>query len=217
MKAAFLPVAVMSLLLSLPASAEVALTLGTCLQAHVVNGEERAAGAGDTLSMANGTQQLVVDCTANLGRSDDDTFPETSDVFVLLFKASDTRLELLAPAMQSRRDMQAFNRTKRFRLVTDAGTPVQYQVDVLEKEGFQVFRDYRRELATFNRTESPAALLTRLPGTTATGTNSSTPAPQAGGQGHSDQETVRQMLRYWYLQADTETRNEWKNWIESSQ
>ena len=216
MRAAFLPIAAISLLFSLQASAEVSLTLGNCLQTHVVNGQENAVIAGETINMANGAQQMVVDCTANLGRSDDDTFPETSDAFVLLFKAANTRLNLSAPDLQTSRDMQAFNRKKNFRLVTDGGTPVDYQVDVLEKDGFQVFRDYPEELEAFNRTESPAALLTRLPGSSDVSANSAKPAPQTRGQGAPDQETVRQMLRYWYLQADTETRNEWKNWIESS-
>ncbi|KXS51842.1 MAG: hypothetical protein AWU57_3777, partial [Marinobacter sp. T13-3] len=39
--------------------------------------------------------------------------------------------------------------------------------------------------------------------------------PHVGEQGAPDQETVRQMLRYWYLQADRETREEWKKQIKA--
>lgn len=216
MRVIVLPLALLALIFSAEASAEVTLELGTCLQTHVVNGQEKTIETGESITLANGTQQLVVDCTANLGRSDDDTFPETSEAFVLLFEAADTRLNLAAPALQTSRDMQAFNRKKNFRLVTDAGTPVKYQADLLEKEGFQVFRDYPEELAAFNRTASPAVLLTRLPGSSGAGANSAKPAPQIGNQGAPNQETVRKMLRYWYLQADKKTRKEWKNWIQSS-
>ncbi|MDR9424790.1 MAG: DUF2057 domain-containing protein [Marinobacter sp.] len=216
MKERVLPLALLVSMFSAQASADTTLELGSCLQTHVVNGQEMTAGAGESITLSNGTQQLVVDCTANLGRSDDDTFPETSEAFVLLFKAADANLTLSAPALQTRRDMDSLNRKQNFRLVTDTGTPVNYQVDVLEKEGFQVFRDYAEELTAFNRTESPAALLSRLPASSGANTNSAKPLSEAGSQGAVDQETVRQMLRYWYLQADTKTRNEWKNWIQSS-
>jgi uncharacterized protein YccT (UPF0319 family) len=88
----------------------------------------------------------------------------------------------------------------------------------LEKEGFQVFRDYPKELEAFNRTSSPAAIRMQLPGLADADTDNDTAghSPKAGGQGAQDQETVRQMLRYWYVQADKQTRKEWKNWIQSS-
>ena len=91
-----------------------------------------------------------------------------------------------------------------------------YHVDVLEKEGFQVFRDYPGELEAFNRNSSPAAIRMQLPGLADADTDTAGPSPKAGDQGAPDQETVRQMLRYWYLQADKQTRKEWKNWIQSS-
>jgi hypothetical protein len=56
----------------------------------------------------------------------------------------------------------------------------------------------------------------QLPGLADADTDTEGPSPKAGGQGALDQETVRQMLHYWYLQADKQTRKEWKNWIQSS-
>jgi len=217
LKAIVAPIFVLSLLVSVQASAEVTLTLGPCVQTHVVNGDEKNAVAGESLTLANGTQQLVVDCEAMLGRSDDDAFPESSETFVLLFDAADAVLTLSAPRLQTRQDMEAFNLQGDFSLTNAEGDPLSYQIGVLEKEGFQVFRDYLDELETFNRTSAPAALRMQLPGAHAAAGNVTDAVPQVGEQGAPDQETVRQMLRYWYLQADAETRNEWKNWIQSSQ
>jgi uncharacterized protein YccT (UPF0319 family) len=216
LKAIVAPSFLLALLFSAQALAEVTLALGPCVQAHVVNGEEKMIRSESSLTLTNGTQQLVVDCTAMLGRSNDDAFPETGEAFVLLFEAADTKLTLSAPHIQTRRQMTAFNRQKDFRLTNAAGTSVNYHVDVLEKEGFQVFRDYPGELEAFNRTSSPAAIRMQLPGLADADTDTAGPSPKAGGQGAQDQGMVRQMLRYWYLQADEQTRKEWKNWIQSS-
>jgi len=216
LKAIVAPSFFLVLFFSAQALAEVTLALGPCVQAHVVNGEEKTALPDSSLTLTNGTQQLVVDCTAMLGRSSDDAFPETGEAFVLLFEAANTELTLSAPRIQTRRQMTDFNREKDFRLTNTAGTPVNYHVDVLEKEGFQVFRDYPGELEAFNRNSSPAAIRMQLPGLADADTDTAGPSPKAGDQGAPDQETVRQMLRYWYLQADKQTRKEWKNWIQSS-
>ncbi|MDR9426391.1 MAG: DUF2057 domain-containing protein, partial [Marinobacter sp.] len=72
MKARFIPLYLSIGLFSAQALADVTLSLDSCLQAHVVDGREKAMTPGDSLKLANGTHQLVVDCTVNLGRSDDD-------------------------------------------------------------------------------------------------------------------------------------------------
>lgn len=218
LKVIFISFCLFVALLPVQVVAEVTLTLDSCLQTHVVNGKGRAVAPGDSLTLANGSHQLVVDCTANIGRSDDDAFPETSDTFVVLFEAEDVELTLSTPAIGTRRNMESFNRQRDFSLVDGAGTSVSYQVDVLEKEGFQVFRDYAEELEAFNRTSSAAATSLHVPGMAiaARDGDGKDSGPRMAGQGTPDQETVRQMLRYWYLQADKETRNEWKNWIQSS-
>jgi uncharacterized protein YccT (UPF0319 family) len=216
LKSIVAPSFLLALFFSAQAPAEVTLAFGPCVQAHVVNGEEKIVLPESSLSLTNGTQQLVVDCTAMLGRSNDDAFPGTSETFVLLFEAADTKLTLSAPRIQTRQQMKAFDRQRNFRLTSAAGTSLDFHVDVLEKEGFQVFRDYPGELETFNRTSSPAAIRMQLPGLADADTFTTGPSPKAFGQGAQDEETVRQMLRYWYFQADKQTRKEWKNWIQSS-
>lgn len=209
-------------LFSIEASAGVTVNLAECMQTHVVDGREQKTSSGNSIALDNGTHQMVVSCTVPLGRSDDDSFPEASDTFVLQFTAADVELTLSAPTIRTLREMERFNEKGDFRLVTASGEPVKYHAHVLKKEGFQVFRDYVAELEAFNRSSAAAALTAGV----AAGASNSDPTPsardrhrppyEARGQEIPNQEMVSQMLRYWYLEADMKTRNEFKGWMQTS-
>lgn len=201
---------------SLQASAEVALNLGDCIQTHVVNGIANKAKAGSTLTLSNGVQQVVVDCTVAIGGSGEDSYFETTDAFVLRFDAQNTELSLTAPRIRNSQQLDGFNSKGNFRLVSASGEAVQYQAEVLKKEGFQVFRDYAREVEVFNRSSSPAAIRFITPVVAETASDAREGQHDSSDQGTPDQEMVNQMLRYWYLKGDRKTRSEWKNWINSS-
>ncbi len=93
-------------LMPLPVLAEVQLTLGPCVGVKAVQGTEQTASSGQALILANGTRQLVVECSTEIGREE---VLETSDAFVVRFDAADTELTLSAPAMDSRIEMDRFN------------------------------------------------------------------------------------------------------------
>ncbi|WP_200182550.1 YccT family protein [Ectothiorhodospira mobilis] len=216
MKVTFLPLCIMPFLVPSTAIADVTLMLGECLRAHVVNGQAMSLSVGDTITLADGEHQLVVNCTRDIGRTREDSFPETSDAFVLRFVASEAELHLQAPAIRTKRELQIFNRDAEFQLTDENGQPVPFDAAVLEKEGFHLFRDYQRELEEFNRTSSSNAVHVSLPGTTTAAGEEAESVPDFSGVESVNQETVRQMLRYWYRQANKNTRKEWKNWIRSS-
>ena len=199
-------------LMPLPALAEVQLTLGACVNVQAVQDSEQTAGSGQSLTLADGTQQLVVECTTEIGREE---VLETSDAFVVRFEAADTALALSAPEIESRNQMDAFNQQGNWQLTDRQGREVAFTADVLEKEGFQLVRDYARELAAYNRSGAAAAVT--APAATAG------PAPLTNQEGllldshvDPDQEMVSRMLRYWYLKADEQTRKEWDSWVDSS-
>ncbi len=196
----------------LPVLAEVQLTLGPCVGVKAVQGTEQTASSGQALILANGTRQLVVECSTEIGREE---VLETSDAFVVRFDAADTELTLSAPAMDSRSEMDRFNQQGNWQLTDGQNRAVAFTTDVLEKEGFQLVRDYARELAAYNRSGAEAAM--------------TAPAASAGlapltnqegllldSQTDPDQEMVSRMLRYWYLKADEKTRKEWNSWVDSS-
>lgn len=203
-------------LFSVQVSAGVTVNLGECIQTHVVDGSEQQSSAGQSIELTNGSHQMVVSCRVTLGRSDDDSFPEVSDAFVLQFTAADTELTLSAPTIRSRRQLERLNSEGDFRLVDPSGQTVQTQADVLKKEGFQVFRDYAEELEAFNRSSAPATFGPRPTDLTGSAKDGNQSEQQFGAADTPDQEMVRQMLRYWYLKADMKTRNEFRSWMGSS-
>ena len=193
-------------LMPLPALAEVQLTLGACVNVQAVQGSEQTASSGQSLTLADGTQQLVVECTTEIGREE---VLESSDAFVVRFEAADTALALSAPEIDSRNQMDSFNQQGNWQLTDRQGREVAFTANVLEKEGFQLVRDYARELAAYNRSGSVAAvavpeLITNQDGLL------------LDSHVDPDQEMVSRMLRYWYLKADEQTRKEWDSWVDSS-
>ncbi|WP_223268815.1 YccT family protein [Marinobacter nauticus] len=193
-------------LIPLPALAEVQLTLGACVNVQAVQDSEQTAGSGQSLTLADGTQQLVVECTTEIGREE---VLETSDAFVVRFEAADTALALSAPEIESRNQMDAFNQQGNWQLTDRQGREVAFTADVLEKEGFQLVRDYARELAAYNRSGAKAAVA-------APGLITNQDGLLLDSHVDPDQEMVSRMLRYWYLKADEQTRKEWDSWVDSS-
>ena len=196
------------------ALSEVRLELGHCIDVHVVDGREVSGSSSSPLTLENGLHQLVVDCSMEVGRSSDEALLETSDAFVIRFQAAETNLRLSAPEINSVRQLEEFNRAGNFQLKTSQDGSVEYRVGVLEKEGYQILRDYREELEVFNRSSSPAAVaqmsLDSLPNT-----SDGNEVHPSKFEESRDQEIVTQMLRYWYLKADKKTRNELESWIHS--
>ena len=193
-------------LMPLPALAEVQLTLGACVNVQAVQDSEQTAGSGQSLTLADGTQQLVVECTTEIGREE---VLETSDAFVVRFEAADTALALSAPEIESRNQMDAFNQQGNWQLTDRQGREVAFTADVLEKEGFQLVRDYARELVAYNRSGAKAAVA-------APGLITNQDGLLLDSHVDPDQEMVSRMLRYWYLKADEQTRKEWDSWVDSS-
>ncbi|WP_316933394.1 DUF2057 domain-containing protein [Marinobacter sp. AL4B] len=198
-------------LLPLPALAEVQLTLGACVNVQAVQGSEQTASSGQRLTLADGTQQLVVECTTEVGRED---IRETSNAFVVRFSGENAELKLSAPGIDTRHEMENFNQQGNWRLMDEQGRAVAFTTDVLEKEGFQLVRDYPRELSAYNRSRAFAAVAVRAQNVDAE--LQMTPEGLLDPQGDPDQKMVSRMLRYWYLKADEQTREEWNSWVDSS-
>ncbi|GAA0700837.1 hypothetical protein GCM10009104_32410 [Marinobacterium maritimum] len=166
------------------------------------------------LKIQNGKAQIVAEYTAEIVESADDYILENSDTFVLTFEASDTTIRVQAPQISSQYALNEFNKQGNWKLLDAQGNSISYSLGKLEKEGFQLDRDYEKELKKFNRSNAEAAL-----GSLTVETHSfqnSAPAYQPEGNAHPDQVMVGKMLQFWYEQANTETKNKFKSWIETS-
>lgn len=219
MKLIFRIITLPLLLTATLAQAELQLVLGDDVTLHVINGEAWSGpglfDARDPIMLANGVNQIVVNVVAELGRRRDDSVIERSEAFVLRFQEENTTLELSAPEIRSRSELAEFNEAPSWRLRDQQGNAVDFQWAVLEKSGFQLVRDYEKEVDKFNRNSHSEAAVQALkqPDTDYSSSPQTIPASDVA----EDQQVVRQMLRYWYSKADKNTKSEMKRWIQSGE
>jgi len=221
--------AVLSSAFAHTALADVSIRLEDGTQVIAVNGNllqgDDMPGVSRTLRLEDGKNQLVVEHDVQLKDSADEFVLDTSKTHVLLFSAEDARLSLRTPAIDSRHEMQAFNHASQWRLVDEESREIPYRSGVMDKQGLQFGRDYAAELKRFNRSNSPAAL-PRLAGGArladdsgampAAANGSAVPAAMPSGD-MTDQAMVWKMLKFWYQQASSTTRRDFKNWLEEGQ
>lgn len=212
-----------TVLIPMAVLADVSLRFGEGVRIIAVNGDtttERLQGGDDNeLKVAEGEIQLVVEYSTEVRGAAGDEFLETSDTHVLLFEADETSLTLKAPDIDSQHEMDDFNRSLQWLLFDHRERMLDYAIDVLEKKGFQLDRDYGQELAAFNKTRSPAAFSAATEISDAVEWVNS--ADQATAEiddtrSLADQAMIERMLKYWYQQASQMTRNNFKSWIETS-
>lgn len=213
------------------AMADVLLEFEDGIEVIAINGqeidEEDRHGSFNPLRLKDGRNQLLVTYTTEIRDTGNETVLDTSSAQVFLFEAEQDRLRLMAPEIGSRHEMRAFDEGNRWRLLDSRGEKFAYSTAVLQKEGLQFDRDYADELRRFNRSDVPAAVpelatdsfafdspvavnvaTQSVPSTVPEGTNAS---------GMSDQQMVGKMLKFWYQQASSTTRNDFKRWLSESQ
>ena len=86
-----------------------------------------------------------------------------------------------------------------------------------KKEGLQIGRDYQAELLAMGKGFQQAPAEVAL-ATTAAVAATAVPDAKSNAQGSVDKnaQTI-EMLKYWYTQADAETRKNFQHWIISQQ
>lgn len=201
------------------------LLLPEGLQIVAANGEN--ISITERTELPDGLNQLAVQFSGDIGRRMD-AERVSSDVFVLLFTSRNSRLTLQMPEISKNYHLDRFNENPDIRIIRDNDKTLELQIDKLEKEGFQLFRDYARELEAYNRTKAPAALTSLRPEhgnpreqtqppkgpepavSTAAQRKSNRLAEQPSGVQES---MAEQMLKYWYRQADEQTQKRFKDWI----
>jgi hypothetical protein len=201
-----------------PAWASVSMELPRTMTVLAVNG--KATNFTNKVSLQNGMNQLAVRVIKDVGKHMDADM-EYSDVFVVKFSAADQALKMTIPRIRSGQSIRQFNQEPNIALTSLSGKKIEIAVDKLEKEGFQLLRDYETELAAFNRTNSPAAMPVYTSRGFSQGASSSMSrhtmpqvhdndmAPQGAQPNMADD-----MLKYWYMQADDATRDKFKRWIK---
>lgn len=216
--------AIVSFGLSQSVFADVYLKLGEGVTVLAKNGKYVSSnslfkGQG-ILRLENGQTQVLVQYTAEIKTSSDDYELESSDVFVILFVASDKKLTLTAPEVVSVIALENFNRSGSWSLLDQGGVSQKINVAPLKKSGLQLSRDYERELSEFNMSSSLAAMKPAvLSGTGFDDVKPGVPVEMMKIEAHGAAAKTlsnlpEKMLEYWYNQADAITREEFKVWVD---
>lgn len=204
------------LFISVVSKADVEITAEEGVSILAVNGKQTSPesffASSDNEKLDNGLNQLLIQYTAEIGRSDDFTL-EKSKLFIITFDQSDEALLIKEPRkIVSEHQLDKFNKSRNWVILNKSNKEIDYKIDVLEKDGFQFTRDYEEELQEYNQSNSPAALISVI-----AEKNSQKPYSKAGITSSTSESTKKNMaadmLRFWYDQADAETRADFLRWI----
>ena len=210
-----------ALLLTMPAFADVELSMPSNSELLVVNGNE--VSTQDTLKLQNGINQIAFRYTGRYQHQGSQTQFQ-SDVIIIKFNEKNAELALTLPRIRSSSAADKFNQSPKVMLVDANDQSIHFEQGKLIKEGLQLGRDYAEEITAYNLTEQSASLQLQPEGIAATqivtapivaSITQAAPKPNMPPVEKSEQINVGQMLDFWYQQADEETREAFKKRIES--
>ncbi|ABV36395.1 conserved hypothetical protein [Shewanella sediminis HAW-EB3] len=216
-----------TLLFASQAWAEPTISFPNSAELLVVNG--KAAESDSPMTLREGKNQIVLKYNTSF-RQQGQQKRFSSEAIIVSFEASNQTYKLILPKLKSSSDADKFNSTPAIKLSDNKGQAVNYDTDILTKEGLQLGRDYSNEISVYNQSGANAAVShfavikqnTKVQSaadvTTSVSTTSETMVnKQATTQNNQipDQINVGQMLDFWYSQADEETRKAFKARIKN--
>ncbi|SER15355.1 hypothetical protein SAMN03080615_04127 [Amphritea atlantica] len=207
--------------------ANVELSAGSGISIIAVNGVEVESdsliGNNVSATLANGISQILVNYSAEI-ESSGDLEIETTNPHVIVFNAKDTHVQLSAPEITRLSDFDEFDKGQQWKLADSSGHVISYQSKPLIKEGFQLSRDYASELQRFNQSGDALSINSfasinrssiRSPiNNTASGVRINTLSNKSV-DNSGPVNLPEELLQYWYLKADADTRERFKSWISN--
>jgi uncharacterized protein YccT (UPF0319 family) len=168
-----------------------------------------------SINIKDGINQILVTYTAELNTGNE-TELESTQPNVILFKAKDADITLQAPKTKNLRGFREFETKLNWSLTNKEKQRIPFKAFTLKKSGFQLSRDYERELEDFNASNSTAALpkqiiLSHQAFNKTFNTETITTAKTT----ETNKNMAMDMLVYWYDHANTKTRNSFKELIEN--
>lgn len=211
-----------TLLFASQAWAEPTLSFPNSAELLVVNG--KATESDSPVTLSEGKNQIVLKYNTSF-RQQGQQKRFSSEAIILSFEASNQTYKLILPKLKSSSDADKFNSTPAIKLSDNKGQAVNYDTDILTKEGLQLGRDYSDEISLYNQSGANAAVshfsvekqTAKVHGADVVAiTASALPKSSVNKQATTkskeipDQINVGQMLDFWYQQADEETRKAFK-------
>ncbi len=209
-----------TLLFASQAWASPTLSFPNSAELLVVNG--KVTEADSPVPLTEGKNQIVLKYNTSF-RQLGQQKRFSSEAIILSFEASNQAYKLILPKLKSNSDADKFNSTPAIKLSDNKGQAVNYDTDILTKEGLQLGRNYSDEISLYNQTDASAAAAnfaidketinihsTEIMATTALPKSSVSKQATTQSKEIPDQINVGQMLDFWYQQADEETRKAFK-------
>ena len=165
-----------------------------------------------SLPLAKGKHQLVIRFEGSFRDQGENRLISGEPVVYSLDIAGNESLALEFTYPRDYRAAEQYLKKQQLKLVdTKTGKEVKADYFVMpKKEGLQIGRNYQEELESMGKAFAQSAasvpVATAAAAATVTATN-----------GLTGQDQSLEMLKYWYLKADSKTRKDFQHWIISQQ
>lgn len=213
--------------LALPVFADNTLIPADRTRLLVVNGEDAKSMKIDTkagIPMGNGLNQVVFQ-VRTLVRDGNDNRLYTSSPYIMSFRLEgDQTYKIQPPSLRTTRDTSNFERAPQegFSLIDEKGNSAPFEFATYNKSSLML-SNITNDIREFNQTDDPAAVK-ELAGTSAIAATAATTvavaqvpaqmsAPQPAPAAEAAAPASESMLKYWYNQADQDTRNRFLQWV----
>ncbi|EGA69058.1 hypothetical protein VISI1226_07123 [Vibrio sinaloensis DSM 21326] len=202
-------VALSALFASGMAAADVTISIPDTVEVLLANQDKAEVSGGlfsaeKTLTLPDGENQILFLYKPYFTQGNDRIILE-SDPIVAKFTAQDSELTFSLPKYRNSREAKQNIKSAQWGLVDGNGNAVAVSQEQLAKEGMQIGRNYKLEIAEYNRGNGVAAV-----GSAAVPVTLPATMPQKDLKGDN---TAEQMLHFWYDKADAETKQRFKQAI----
>ncbi|MBU2896661.1 DUF2057 family protein [Vibrio hepatarius] len=202
-----------ALTISSMAVADVTITVPDTIDLLVVNdGKPELSGSffskTKKLTLPDGENQILFRYQPYFMQGNDRIILE-SDPIIAKFNAKETELTFDMPQYRDRHEGEKEIKNFEWQLTSAGGAAVAVTQDKLIKDGMQIGRNFKIELADYNRRGGVAAI-TPITATTML------PTKKIANENLGTDSTAEEMLHFWYSKADAETQSRFKEFLLSN-
>lgn len=192
--------------LSTNALADVTISIPDTVEVLLVNEQKPQLDGGlfssqKTVTLPDGENQILFLYKPYFTQGKDRIIVE-SDPIVAKFTTKESELVFDFPSYRNVREAKAEIKSADWQFKNQNGQVVSVQQEQLAKEGMQIGRNFKLEIAEYNRHDGIASL------------NKSIPMPtNVSMDDLKGENTAEQMLHFWYQEADKETQQRFKQFL----
>tara|TARA_Y100001956_G_scaffold81064_1_gene97658 strand:- start:1521 stop:2171 length:651 start_codon:yes stop_codon:yes gene_type:complete len=195
--------------LSANALAEVTISVPDTVEILLVNEQKPQLDGGlfashKTVTLPDGENQVLFLYKPYFTQGNDRIIVE-SDPIVAKFTAQDSDLEFDFPKYRNVREAKQNIKSASWQFKNQNGEPVTVKQEQLVKEGMQIGRNFKLEIAEYNRGNGVASLNNQVVPVTLPANISK--------QDLEGKNTAEQMLHFWYEKADAKTQARFKQFL----